>query len=68
MVLARIHEHVEFATGQGLAETPGTFFAFHEGGVVLPQLYLVKGAKTYESVEKFLYKARGEVRRSLGLE
>lgn len=68
VVLGKIHEHVEFAASQGLAETPGTFFAFHDGGVVLPQLYLVKGAKTYESVEKFLFKARGEVRRSLGLD
>lgn len=68
LVLTKIHEHVAFAAEQGLAETPGAFFAFYEDGAPLEQLYLVKGAKTYDSVEKFFYKARGEVRRALGLE
>ncbi len=67
-VLGTIHEHVQFASDMGLAETPGAFFTFYEDGKALPQLYLVKGSKSYKDVDKFLGKARDEVRHSLGLE
>lgn len=68
VVLSKIHEHVQFAADHGLAETPGAFFAFHDDGKVLPQLYLVKGSKSYPNVRSFLHDARAEVRRSLGLD
>jgi len=65
-VLGRIQRHGEFAEAQKLTETPAALITFIKGGVRLPDSFLVKGAKHYKDVHKFLRKVEGKVLREYG--
>lgn len=65
-VMARIRRHSSFAEEQGLTETPAALITFYKGGVALPDTFLVKGAKHYKNVHKYIRNAREAVLRSYG--
>lgn len=60
-VYAHIREHAVFGMERGLTETPGTLFVFYENEVPSNRMLLVKGAKDYGDIDKFLEGARQRV-------
>jgi uncharacterized membrane protein len=60
-VYAHIREHAVFGMERGLTETPGTLFVFYENDVPSNRMLLVKGAKDYGDIDRFLEDARKRV-------
>lgn len=61
-ILRQIREHVRFGQERGLNETPGTFFLFfHDDGRPFERIPLVKGAKIYFDIDKYITDARKKV-------